>query len=106
MLDSQCARLRRCVQTFPRGGQATMRRSTAIHWTSRSVCAGVLMAVAALSARQTGAQEFGFAAVAVSPSTPYSSGACEDVRRPLTVDFEMQQIEDGRLVSSIAEEYI
>jgi hypothetical protein len=46
-----------------------MHRSiTAVDWTSAAVRAGVLLTVAALSARSVAAQE-GFAAVAVSPST-------------------------------------
>jgi hypothetical protein len=45
-----------------------MRRSMAVRWTSRSVCAAVGLLLAALSAQPAAAQE-GFAAVAVSPST-------------------------------------
>ena len=46
-----------------------MRRSMAVRWASMAMCAAVGLLPAALSARPAGAQEFGFAAVAVSPST-------------------------------------
>jgi len=42
-------------------------------WTGAGLCAGVLLAIAALSARPAAAQEPRFAAVAVSPTKLYSS---------------------------------
>ena len=46
-----------------------MRRSMAVRWASMAVCAGVGLLLAALSAPPAGTQEFGFAAVSISPST-------------------------------------
>jgi hypothetical protein len=51
-----------------------MRRPiAAVDWAGAGLCAGVLLAIAALSARPAAAQEPRFAAVAVSPTKLYSS---------------------------------
>ncbi len=52
-----------------------MRRSMAGRWASMAVCMGALLAVAAMSPRPGAAQEFQFAAIAVSPSTLHSGQA-------------------------------
>ena len=62
-----------------------MRRSMAVRWTSRSVCAAVVSLLAALSARPAAAQGFGYAAIAVSPST-LKSGAEHGTTTEASVD--------------------
>ena len=49
-----------------------MQRSMAVRWASMSVCAAVGLLLAALSAQPAAAQGFGYAAIAVSPSTMWS----------------------------------
>jgi hypothetical protein len=46
-----------------------MQSSTAIRWASGAVCAAVVLLSAALGSRPAAAQGFGYAAVAISPST-------------------------------------
>src|SRR5580698_1963217 len=49
-----------------------MRKSIAVRWASLSVYAAVGLFLAALSARPAAAQGFGYAAIAISPSTMWS----------------------------------
>ena len=49
-----------------------MRRSIEVRWASTAVCAAVGLLLAALSARPAAAQGFGYAAIAISPSTMWS----------------------------------
>jgi hypothetical protein len=62
-----------------------MRRSIADRWATTAVCAVLGLLLAALSARPTGAQEFGYAAIAVSPST-MSAGAEHGTTTEVSVD--------------------
>ena len=84
-----------------------MRKSiAAVDWTSAAVCAGVLLAVAALSARPTAAQGFGYAAIAVSPSTLYA-GAEKGTTTEASVDqgalqyCQAKGAKDCRIYSSV-----
>lgn len=63
-----------------------MQRSTAIRWTSRSVCAASGLLLAALGAQPAGAQGSGYAAIAISPSTMWA-GAEKGTTTENSVDY-------------------
>jgi hypothetical protein len=62
-----------------------MQKSTAICWASKSVCAAAGLLMAALSGRAAAAQGFGYAAIAVSPSTMWA-GAEKGTTTEASVD--------------------
>jgi len=83
-----------------------MRRPiAAVDWTGAGIWAGVLLAVAALSARPAGAQQNHWAVIAVSPSTLYSSQSHgefqADVERGALQACQVGGAKDCKIVYSV-----
>jgi len=83
-----------------------VRRSMAVRWTSRSVCAAVVSLLAALSARPAAAQNL-WAAVAVSPSSENNGGGHAESSQAAADRIALQQCQksgarDCKIVASIS----